>query len=977
MKRSLLVSLCMVCAAATFAQETAREVFQQAESRFQSGDYEVALQRYETLVRDFPFSEYVPDAQFRRAVALYHLERYETALAILRRIEARYRSTRFLPLVPFWKGVALYRLGDYPDAEEELGRFLDSGEAESLRPQARLYRALILVAQNEREHAISTLEALFDEVDVAESESYALALLMSLYVREERYEEAADRFAGVDTELVSERWRSNVKLYGAESLRAVGRDEEALEVFLDLTDAGPTVSGTAFRRAYDLAQGLGRQDTAREVVREAERVLAGRTDVLRELWIQVGIASYEAERRDTALLYLTRVWELEDAELPGTVPLYLSEIYEREGRSEDALEVLEEARERGIREHGDRALLRQADLYLELDEAEAAVEALDRFHEEYPDSDFRAEGEYLRAFALYRLGRDEQAVEQASETIRAGRAGDFEENLLWLRSILYRRLGRTEEALRSLRDYLALSPDDLDARVEFSKLLFERGRHEEVLRRAGDLLEEQEIGPERRRDVYYQLRYIEGLSHVALKDYEAALESFAHLPEEPEGFVAASEGAELELMYPFVLYYEGWSHYRLSRYREAEDLFAMLLDYDEDHEFAARAAYLAGWSAFNRAASQTAAEFLRTAVSLTEEDQVWAEATLLLGRSLKETEAYTEADTQFQNIYVDRPDSPLADDALFEYAEGLERRGRLEQAVAQYRVLAERYPESRLAQEAMYRRGELLYEDERYAEARDAFSAYRSSYPDGELVAPALYWGGVSAYEVGEESGALLLWEQLIEEHRESSLRPDAMQRAAEVHRDRGDYRHALNLYSRLVARYPEQAEAMNAPGRLDELLLRIGGLSEREAEVWVRIEQNRRASTSEGRRAILEAARISIREGGSGIDQENLLIPLLRATTEYEEEDPEAAAQAHFLLGEYHLRNSRPVDARESFLRTASTDPDDRDRTAEALFRAAEASLLADRAGEARSIVERLQSAFPESEWTSEALLLLEEEQG
>mgnify|MGYP006272941753 FL=1 len=974
MKRSLLVGLCILVAVAAFAQETAREVFQQAESRFQSGDYEVALQRYETLVRDYPFSEYVPDAQFRRAVVLYRLERYETALAVFRRVEARYRSTRFLSLVPFWKGVTQYRLGDYPAAEQELTRFLDASTRETLRRQAWLYHALTMLGQERRTDAVQSLETLFSEVEVAETEAYALSLLLSLYIRDESYEPAAALFERVDPELVSEEWRENVRLYGAEAYRAVGREEEALEIFLELTKAGPAVSATAFRRAYELAQSLGRTDTARRVVQEAEQSLSGRADVLRELWIQVGVQSYLADRPQTAELYLSRVWDFEDATVPDVVPLYLSEIYLEEGRRREAVAVLEEARQRGLGEHGDRILLRLASIRLEHERPQEAVRILDTFAEEYPQSQYRAEGDYLRAFALYRLEEDEAAVSQIRQTLSAGRGGTYEGKLLWLRSLLHRRMGNREEAIRSLRDYLAVSPDDADARLELVKLLFERGRFDEVVRQAESFRSGNEELAEERPAVYAQLRYVEGLSLVAGKEYGPAIAALADLPGSVEDYRELGPRDELLVMYPYTLYYQGWSHYRLSRYAEAEEYFGRLLQYDDSHEFAPRAAYLAGWSAFNRGEQEAAAEFLRQAVSLARSETVRTEATLLLGRSLKAVGSYAAADARFRNIFVDAPESPLADDALFEYAEGLERRGRIDAAVQQYRVLFDRYPSSPLSAEGMYRRAEVLFQAERYGDARSAFSEYRSNYPDGDLFAPALYWGGVSAYELGEASGAILLWETLIEDYPESAFRADAMQRAAEVYSDRGNYRQALNLYSRLVATYPRQAEAVAAQERIDQLLLRIGGLSEREAELWVRIEQNDRARTPQGRRAIVEAARIAIREGSSDIDRENLIVPLLEATAAKESQDPEAASQASFLLGEYHLRQSRPREARESFLNAAAADPARGEFAAEALYRATEASLLAGRRGEAERIVDQLESSFPQSEWTGEARSLLEE---
>ncbi|MFO8064537.1 MAG: tetratricopeptide repeat protein [Spirochaetia bacterium] len=975
MKRSLLVGFCMLLALSASAQETAREVFQQAESRFQSGDYEVALQRYEALVRDFPFSEYVPDAQFRRAVVLYRLERYDDALSVLRRVEARYRSTRFLPLVPFWKGVTFYRRGNYPQAQQELERFLDGSSQDELRRQAWLYHALTMLARQREGPAVESLENLFAEVDVAEDESYGLSLLLSLYIREEDYESAVELYDRIDADVVDEQWRTNVQLYGAEALRAVGRRDEALDLFLELTEAGPAISGTAFRRAYELAQELDRSETAREIVQDAEQALSGRSEVLKDLWMQVGMQSYNSGREETAELYLSRVWNLEEGTVPDTVPLYLAEIHTNQGRTNEAIEVLEEAVSQGLGEFGDRVLLRLANLYLDEEDAQAAGEALDQAVTEYPDSDFRDEGEYLRAFALYRLGADEEALAQVRETLDSGRAGDYEENLLWLKSLLHRRLGERDEAIQSLRDYLAVADEDVDARLELAKLLFEEGRFDEVITRVQDVLGTHEDLATEQPGVYVQVRYIEALSHVALKEYQSAIAAFEELPGSPGDYEGLQDESELLVMYSYSLFYQGWANYRLSRYEEAEQFFAALIDYESEHEFAPRAAYLAGWSAFNRSAHEDAAEFLRRAVSLAEDEQVELEATLLLGRSLKATEQYNDADTQFRNVFADSPDSELADDALFEYAESLERRGRLEEAVSQYRVLFERYPESGLSEEGMYRRGEVLFQSQEYSEARQAFFEYRANFPEGDLIGPALYWGGVSAFEVGEASGALLLWEELIEEHRQSSFRADAMQRAAEVHRDRGDYRRALNLYSRLISTYPRQAEAVNAEERIDELLLRIGGLSEREAELWVRIEQNRRTKTEEGRRAVLEAARIAIRDGGGDIERENLIVPLLKSTAEKEDEDPQAASEAYFLLGEYYVRQSEPTEARDAFLNAAATYPEDSGLTAQALYRATEASILAGGEAEARSILEQLEENFPNSEWTEEARELVEEE--
>jgi tetratricopeptide (TPR) repeat protein len=117
-----LAYVLLLVPAFVFAQSADRRLFQDAENRFRSNDYEVALQKYDQLLETYPLSGYVPDSQFRRAVCLFRLDRPDEALEVFRLVEARYPSTRFLPFVPFWIGVISYNSGDYRAASEHLKR---------------------------------------------------------------------------------------------------------------------------------------------------------------------------------------------------------------------------------------------------------------------------------------------------------------------------------------------------------------------------------------------------------------------------------------------------------------------------------------------------------------------------------------------------------------------------------------------------------------------------------------------------------------------------------------------------------------------------------------------------------------------------------------------------------------------------------------------------------------------------------------
>ena len=91
------------------ASQGERELFSEAESRYFGRNYSIALEMYDEFLRQFPLSDLVPDAQYRRAVCLFRLDRLDEARSLFDSIEKRYRATKYYDDVPFWKGVILYR----------------------------------------------------------------------------------------------------------------------------------------------------------------------------------------------------------------------------------------------------------------------------------------------------------------------------------------------------------------------------------------------------------------------------------------------------------------------------------------------------------------------------------------------------------------------------------------------------------------------------------------------------------------------------------------------------------------------------------------------------------------------------------------------------------------------------------------------------------------------------------------------------
>ena len=126
---------------ALHALSTEGILFNEAESRYKNGDLDFALSRYEDLLREYPLSEYVPDAYFRIAVITLRSGKLEEAESLFYRVEKRYLNTRFIDYLPFWKGLIKFKQEHWDEASDLFALFLENKPI-SLIKEASLYRSI-------------------------------------------------------------------------------------------------------------------------------------------------------------------------------------------------------------------------------------------------------------------------------------------------------------------------------------------------------------------------------------------------------------------------------------------------------------------------------------------------------------------------------------------------------------------------------------------------------------------------------------------------------------------------------------------------------------------------------------------------------------------------------------------------------------------------------------------------------------------
>ena len=247
--RSTIAAIILVIGVVGTLSANDRALFDEAERRFTSGDFVLAVDRYRALMERYPTSEFFAPAELRSAQALYYLGRYTEALARLQRAAAR--SQRGREQVVFWLGLTHYQLGDYPRAESTFSEYLDGANTEAAR--AHLYRGLSRRELGRVDDATADIEATVTLGGIAE-QGYAAAVLFNLYNERGRFADSVALWERVGANLDDNDDFAELRVRGAaDAALAEGNVELARDLFRWLSGFSLESAQWAYLRLFDLA----------------------------------------------------------------------------------------------------------------------------------------------------------------------------------------------------------------------------------------------------------------------------------------------------------------------------------------------------------------------------------------------------------------------------------------------------------------------------------------------------------------------------------------------------------------------------------------------------------------------------------------------------------------------------------------------------------------------------------------------------
>ncbi len=956
MRKLTIGLLFFITASVLFALSTDRTLFSEAENRYANGELNIALTQYRNIIKEYPLSEYVPDANFRIAVITLRTGDLEKAEILFERVETRYKNTHFIDYLPFWRGLIKYKQKQWEQASNLFGLFLDK-KIPSLQKEASLYRAKAEFSLGRIQSAITILDRVSDSFGNLFNDPYFYTFYLTMLEKDKQYKRIIELSKNIDKNQFSKPWMDRIYLIRGESFFKLRNVSEAEILYQKILMAEPDIASIGYIRLFSVYN--NNTFKQKDIFDKAQVSLAGHPELLNKFLLRVGIDSFNNNQLDLAASYLWRIWRTSDIKtINSLVPVYLSKILLSQGDETMADKILSEYSNK-VEPVDELILYTLSNVLIEEGKWTEAESKLKNFLFTFPGSEYYSIAAWMYAYSLYNTGQYTESKSVIDKILADGKGGGNTTDFILLSAKIYLKLEKPSLALAMFKEYLPFDKNNNEIWFDIIKIQFNQKNYSGVLDSYNKMIDSSLINSS---SIYSRLiKYIAGLGDIAEGRYSAGLAKLSQLGNE----IAGING--LKPIEPYVFYYAAWASYKLSDYKNAVKGFKLVSKNYPESKVYADSLYFAGWSLYLMGNYSAAAEFF-VDYSNTVSGSEKVKGLFFYGKSLYAENKLNEAEIVFQNIYTQFPEDKLGDDAMFEQGKIYEDIGKNNLAISTYQELYRRYKTSSLAEESLFRVGDIYLSLNDYRNAVKSFYYHRLKFPEGKLLDVSLYWGADAAEKNGEPYGAILLLEKLISEHQDSNFLPNALRKVATLYSQEGEYRKALVYYGEYLTNYSNSESAAEVRTQIKKLNLLQSGSDNREAELLVLISEHG-TKTIQSREAHIELAKMYLYKY---IGREKEAYSLLTSIVKLKKEFSSEAARAVYYLGDYYSIMKDYTNAAKSFVEAATLDPDNKDLTGVSLLKAAEMAAAAGDMKTAGKMVNLLEINFPSSSWLQEGRTIL-----
>jgi TolA-binding protein len=398
--------------------------------------------------------------------------------------------------------------------------------------------------------------------------------------------------------------------------------------------------------------------------------------------------------------------------------------------------------------------------------ADAAEQALSRLIEQYPDHALIPRARYARGMSRYQLKKYDPAVEDLQAMLASGPTGQEKSDAQYLLALCQMDTGKHDQAAATFRSLLEEDPQYAgadNARYQLAWALKLQGKQDEAVEAFAKFAEDFPSSA-RAPEAHYHV----GEAAYDRKDYAAAATAY-YTAMQQAGKSELGEKAAHKL---------AWSYYHQDNFDSAQKTFSYQRKTFPDGPLGADAVFMEAECLFRQEKYEEALAAYDQVQGLQNKDfQVLA--LLHAGQAAGQLEQWQKSLELVTKCVEQFPESPYADEALYQQGWAQQKLGKTDEALALYEkvIAAAGGGASESAARAQFMIGEIQFERKVHDEAVKSFFKVIYGYSFPKWQAEATYEAARCFEVLKKPSQAVKLYQELVQKYPDSDKVPLAKQR--------------------------------------------------------------------------------------------------------------------------------------------------------------------------------------------------------
>ncbi|TET79562.1 MAG: tetratricopeptide repeat protein [Candidatus Cloacimonadota bacterium] len=711
--------------------------FKLAEQLFEEQDWELALKRYNTLVKH---KQIGPEAQFRVGECLYNLMKYDDAIKVFKKTYKRNKDTYLAPEALYGIGLCFIALKDWKKAEEYIFTKLAAEyPGYKYAKKTLMAEGILLFGKGDYNSAVEKLV----DIDTKEGLFYRAKAYFALkrYLKAlQSYKELIKLYPQSDLAKFAYYGMGDVLYFSGDFKGALYRYDIFLTKYprSELKDYAKFKLAVCYHNQEDYLTTI---EYLRPLLRHKDRFLASHSNYV------LGQSYLELENYEEAIKAFQRVSSsYPNQRISALASLRLGRTYTLRGDSTQALIVFKQ------------------------------LSTL------YRTGDFAGFGDYLAGSNLFLAGRYEEALDHFKHIVSYYERSQLIDASFAMLLRTYNHLANYEMSIAIGNPLLKRIPFRKEgnwyargifylADAYYYKAIYEKSKplYQEIV----DKYSEPITIAAALTGFGWNLIH-ENRNNIAIENLQRVISSY-HTD------TSAVKSAQFGI---------GVAHFNSQEFMKALDAFEALQRTIPEDPLSAKALFYAGKCYYHLEYYARAIKTWENVLRQYVEQPIAANAAFEIGGTYFRALKYDDAVTYYKLVINDYPESPLAKQAQLEIANSYYNKNDDENAIREYDKFVKLYPDDKLALDATiglersyYRRG--FQDPEKMKEFIEKFQA-------SELAAEAQFNLGIESYEKQDYDKAIEEFRKVVIDFPESEIAPDAQANIVECYKKKEDYRSVI-----------------------------------------------------------------------------------------------------------------------------------------------------------------------------------------